>query len=379
MRAHRFTGRPHRLAQQTGNGRRRMPGSTSSEPAASGEISSDRRRAQRRFRLAAAASGAVTLALALWLLTNLGGDFATKAVDDVVETLAPVFAAAVCWWAARHRRRDEGFGWLLLAGACLSWGIGQCIWTVLEVGLQTTPFPSPADPFCLGFVPLAAAALLCFVGRGRGAWVRLRLLLDGLIASTAALFVSWALLLRPLVQTSGASPLARVLSLAYPVGDVILVTMVLAVAVELRRHRVFALMGGGILALALADSSFAYLNLKGTYNGGVLDAAWVLGFLLLGLAALSPAALEKGPAAERRNLLSTLLPCAPVPVALAILAVRVGTGARVELFLACLGGSTVLLIFIRQVLALRLLARSLEAKVQARTEALTASEDRFRP
>ena len=359
-----------------------MPGRTASEPAPSqarsaGEAS-DRRRAQRRFRLAVAASAGVTLALAAWLLTNLGGAFATKAVDDVVETLAPLVAAALCWWAAGHRARAERLGWRLLAGACLSWGIGQGIWTVLEVGLQTTPFPSPADPFFLGFVPLAAAALLAFVGRGRGAWVRLRLLLDGLIASTAAFFVSWALLLEPLVRQSSDSVLARVLSLAYPLGDVVLVTMVLVVAMELRRHRIFGLITGGILALALADSSFAYLNLKGTYNGGVLDAAWVLGFLLLGLAALSPTTDKQRPAVGRGTWLGTLLPCAPVPVAVTILAVRIGTGATVEPLLAWLGGSSVLLIFFRQVFALRLLARSLEAKVQARTEALASSEDRFR-
>ncbi|HEX2646977.1 MAG TPA: ATP-binding protein, partial [Candidatus Dormibacteraeota bacterium] len=48
---------------------------------------------------------------------------------------------------------------------------------------------------------------------------------------------------------------------------------------------------GGIASIALADSAFAYLTANGTYTsrGSVLDAGWVMGYLLVALAPIWPA------------------------------------------------------------------------------------------
>src|SRR5258708_22620916 len=143
---------------------------------------------RRRFRTVALISAAVTAGLAVWLQFNFGGTLVTQAVDDVVETLAPLAAVVAWWWAVRHRPRKERRAWMLLGAACGSWGLGQGIWTYLEVIRHTQPFPSLADPLYLAFVPLSAAALLAFVGASPGVWWRVRPRPDRPIPRSAAPF-----------------------------------------------------------------------------------------------------------------------------------------------------------------------------------------------
>jgi hypothetical protein len=49
------------------------------------------------------------------------------------------------------------------------------------------------------------------------------------------------------------------------------------------------LLGGGLVAIAVADSGFVYLTASGSYSSGALiDAGWFLGYLLILLAARKP-------------------------------------------------------------------------------------------
>ena len=330
------------------------------------------------FRAAAVIAAALTIALAVWLQAGVGGVFVTKVVDDSVEVLAALASTLACVWATRRRPRAERRAWGLLCAASACWFIGSSVWTVLEVFLRATPFPSLADPFYLGFVPFAAAALVAFAGRSSGGWWRLRLLLDGLIAATATLFVSWALLLGSVYDGSSTRLLERVLTVAYPAGDVIVVAMVLIVAAHARHRKVFGLIASGMLMLVVADTSFGYESLKGSSGPGPLNALWAGAFLMVALAALSPEPADPRNHGRRERLAANLLPCAPVPVAIAVLVVRVANGGKLDPFLAWLGVSAVTIILVRQVVALVELARGLEVKVRARTEELGCSEDRFR-
>src|SRR5947199_5583577 len=152
---------------------------------------------------ALAGAGLIVAIHVAWLAVKFGGRWATTVFDDLLETVVPLAVAGVCWAASRRGPHAERGAWLLLGAACLSWGLGQAVWTVYEVWLRWSPFPSPADPLYLGMVPLGAAALLSFGDRGPGdAFGRLRMLFDGLIAWTSLLFVSWALVLGPLSQKS---------------------------------------------------------------------------------------------------------------------------------------------------------------------------------
>src|SRR5688572_17384772 len=57
----------------------------------------------------------IPLLLAFWIHFEVGGPRLTVAVDDAVETVAPLLAGAACLWAARRSEGPLRLGWQLLA------------------------------------------------------------------------------------------------------------------------------------------------------------------------------------------------------------------------------------------------------------------------
>ena len=83
--------------------------------------------------------------------------------------------------------------------------------------------------------------------------------------AASMLLASWVLVLRPLFRAGGDDGLSQAISLAYPIGDVVVGTIVLYVLAKARmgkgtRVTSLPLLGGGLVALAVADSGFVYLT-----------------------------------------------------------------------------------------------------------------------
>jgi hypothetical protein len=189
--------------------------------------------------------------------------------------------------AGRLRR-----GWFLMAGSCLAWGLGMVVWTTYESVLgRDVPFPSLADVGYLATVPLAVAALLIFPTAPQRLAAQARTVVDGLVIGASLLAVSWILALGPVVHGGGAGPLADVLAMAYPLGDVIMATIVLFAMARSRLgsplgRATLLLLCGGLLAACVADSGFSYLALQNDYaSGNRIDIGWFVGYLLIFLAA----------------------------------------------------------------------------------------------
>ena len=246
------------------------------------------------FLLALALAIVTVAGFVAWTWLVIGGDTVTIAVDDIGEAVAALVAAACCGVAARRALGRQRVGWLLLAISAASWGAGEVVWSVYQVGLGIpVPFPSAADIGFLGAIPLAAAGILMFVFSSPGAGsARVRLWIDAGIACLALVSVAWTFGLGTLYNLAGDPPLIRLLGLAYPVSD-ILIGIILMLAIQRAtvdaRGRLLLLLGG-LASNAVADSAFAYMNAAGTYGaiGSVLDAGWVIGYLMIGLAALWP-------------------------------------------------------------------------------------------
>ncbi|MGA7911397.1 MAG: ATP-binding protein [Candidatus Dormiibacterota bacterium] len=246
------------------------------------------------FLLALAVAIVAVAGFVAWTSLRIGGDTVTIAVDDIGEAVAALVGAACCGVAARRASGRPRVGWWLLAASAATWGAGEIVWSVYQVGLGVpVPFPSAADVGFLGAIPLAAAGILMFVFSSPGSSsTRLRLWLDAGIVCLALVSVSWTLGLRTLYNFAGDPPLVRIIGLAYPVSD-ILIGIILVLAIQRAtvdaRGRLLLLLGG-LASNAVADSAFAYMNAAGTYGaiGSVLDAGWVIGFLMIGLAALWP-------------------------------------------------------------------------------------------
>jgi hypothetical protein len=134
------------------------------------------------------------------------------------------------------------------------------VWSWFESVLgREVPFPSPADLGYLGLPPLAAMALLALPLAAQTTAGKLRTVFDGLMVAASLLLCSWILVLRHVFDAGADSPTSAVISLAYPVGDVVLITMVLTTWLRSRRTArqlpvSLPLVGSGLLAFAVADS-----------------------------------------------------------------------------------------------------------------------------
>ena len=239
------------------------------------------------FSAGAVAAGAWILWI-LFLPTNHW----SKHVSNVGLTVMPLVAARQC---ARHGWEVTGRlrrGWLLMAGSSLAWGLGMVVWTAYEsIGGRDVPFPSLADFGYLATVPLAVAALLIFPTAPQRRAAAARTVVDGLVIGASLLIVSWILALGPVVHAGGDGPLAATIAIAYPLGDVIMATIVLFAIARSRLGSplgrvTLLLLCGGLLAAAVSDSGFSYLALQNTYaSGNRIDLGWFVGYLLVILAA----------------------------------------------------------------------------------------------
>jgi len=258
---------------------------------------------------------------------------AAALVSDVTQALAAGAAAAA---TARHAARCSGrrmrAAWALLSAACASWFAGQAYWAVLSVRGEA-PFPSLADLGFLGFSVLSVLALVVHpAGGGRtGRWQRC---LDAVMTAGAVGLVSWQTALGAVLrEDTGHDVAVRLLLAAYPVADVALV--VLAVLLVTRTpgdRRPLNLVAAGVTAMAVADSAFTYLAATSAYDGGTVDAGWALAFVLLAVAGLCrPARLadatNSGAPVRRTSAAASLLPYAPVTLALGVALARTLTGA----------------------------------------------------
>jgi diguanylate cyclase (GGDEF)-like protein len=333
----------------------------------------------KHWRLGAVVCAVATAVFLVFMLFNpLGADFTTW-LDDVGEGVAAAIGSACCFAVAHKSSGKFRLAWYQLGAASASWAIGEGVWCWYQLGRNIeVPFPSLADLFFLLAVPFMAGGVV-LLGEASGAVTRsLRALIDGAIIAGSLLFVSWATALGTAIDAGGESPFAKVVGLAYPVGDVITATVALTALTRARgRYRGhLALLAAGVISLAVSDSMFAYLTQNGSFgNGNWLDTGWVLGFLLIGLASLLPEQHGAEEAEDPKPLRTThssqstpqlILPYVPLACAGATAAIKEFAGHPIGGGLFAIGVVTTTLVMARQLVTLsdnRRLNRALESSV----------------
>lgn len=242
-----------------------------------------------RFAWFAAAAAGASLISFLWNALQFGGDTASIAAQDIGEALAAMVAAIACGYAARRNASKVRMGWGLLAASALSWALGEAAWSVYEVGLgMPVPFPSLADIGFLAAIPLAVGGVLQFPFSPTHLLAKLRGLLDGLVVASALVFVGWGAFAGP--DRIGSIELSSALAAAYPAAGIVLIT-VLMVAMPKASPRTRVTLGlllTAFVSILFADSSFGFLILHGRYGslGSLSDNGWLMGYLLIALAAV---------------------------------------------------------------------------------------------
>jgi diguanylate cyclase (GGDEF)-like protein len=332
----------------------------------------------RRGRAAIVRGAALTL-LGVWLVyfayvVTAPGLGAEGFFRTYVFSALPILAASVCLlraWSSRTGRMP----WLLLGIGMLLWAGGSIFWSVSLKQLAEPPYPSVADALYLGFYPA------CYVGLVLLAMPRVRgisssVWLDGLIAMLAVSAVGAAFLIPAVASTSGTHAVVAT-NLAYPLGDLLLIALVVGgfALTSWQPGRAWALIGGGLVLFAIADSVYLYLVTHGTFVEGTwLDALWPGGMVLIAFAAWQPPARATTHRGDSWTVLAV-----PLPIVLALASVGVliyGNLADINLGALLFAAATVVASLLRLALSFRELRLLSESRRQATTDELTGLHNR---
>ena len=191
-------------------------------------------------------------------------------------------------------------------------GVGQLLFfsgDVYTYSNPDAPFPSPGDALYLTVYPVLMAGLLVLVRR-RNPRRDAAALIDALILTIGIGLLSWVFLIAPNIHLGDISWLAKAVSIAYPLGDMLLLAVAIRLAVDAgKRAPAFYLLAGSIVCLLATDSAYNLAILKGTYDHSQLiyDLGWMAYYILWGAAALHPSmrVLEE-PAVDARPRLTTM-------------------------------------------------------------------------
>ncbi len=198
--------------------------------------------------------GTVLVILHNWL--GLGGadldDFAGGELYDAV-----VLAAGVACLLRARAVESERSAWVLIGAGVLAWAAGEIYWTAAILDNPEAPYPSLADAGYLAFYPLTYAGLVLLV-RARVHEIDWRLWSDGAIAALGTAALGAAFVFDFVAERTTGTRLEVATSLAYPLGDIGMLAMIVGVIALTGWHpgRTWSLLLAGLAAMVVADIAY---------------------------------------------------------------------------------------------------------------------------
>jgi diguanylate cyclase len=276
----------------------------------------------RLLRIAAVPTAAF-LAFTIWWLAGWGGQSTMRVLIVVGGLGFPSFAAVSAGLAARRTRGRQRRAWVFMTVGLGAWTLSELvvIYHRVWIGNVHPLYPSVANAGFLLFPVAACVAMLVLpAGYPGGNWFRM--VLDGAIVATALFVVSWVAVLRQAYAATGVKNSAAIVSLAYPVSEVVTVTV--AVLVLARAHArwraTVALLTVGLTLIAASGAAYEYLFARDNYAfDNPVGLGWSAGVVIVGIAALTcrpePPYAPPEPSASLTAPVSLWLPYLPLAIA----------------------------------------------------------------
>jgi two-component system cell cycle response regulator len=293
-----------------------------------------------------------------------------------VHLVGLVLAFALCL-ARTLRGGGEARGWALVALGIGTWTGGEIYYTQVLWDATEIPVPSVAD---IGYLLLCPAwfAGFAIIARHRLRGTAMTVWIDGLCAALAVGAVGAAVVFEPVAHAAEGRPLAVATNLAYPIFDLVVVAMIVAVLAlrGWRIDRTWALLGAGVISFWVADSVYLVQTANGTYTtGGPYDAGWWLGLVLISAAAWQPVTAAR--AAHRESTVTIVMPVAFATMAVGVLGYGSLRSHHVGAMAVTLACGSLAMVLGRLVLTFRAHNAMLRtSRHEARNDALTGLPNR---
>ncbi len=284
-------------------------------------------------------------------------------------------ASAACLYRGFSRRLERR-PTLILGFALLSWAIGDALITIESLGGGSPSVPSAADAFYILFYPLAYVATVELLQRGLGRLARPNWL-DGVVAGVGAAALCATFAFHRIVDLVGGSALSTSVSLAYPIGDLLLLSLVIGGSVLLagRFSASWVLLGGGLAVIVFGDTFnlFQSSQLATRFGADFNAAAWPSAIILMSMSVwVAPRPAD--PLREERTA-GMAMPGIASVAALAIIVVA--TSRHISEVATDLAIATLVLVGVRLAISARSLRVMTEERHrQANTDELTGLGNR---
>lgn len=281
--------------------------------------------------------------------------------------VAIVLSVAAC---ARRGR----VAWNIFGVGLAAWGSGFVWWALVVRHQDPAPFPSIADALWLAFYPCAFVTLV-LLARSCGLRARGVSWLDSLCAALASAAALAAVTI-PTVSTAltGASTAAVVTNFAYPIGDLVLLSLVVGILVQVgwRSDVAWRQFAAGLLILVTANTVYLLRVADNSYEmGSWLDLLWPLAVTLMAFAAGRP------PSSDRPVVVTSLRLAVPFIFGIvATVVLAANTVVPVNPVALVLAGGALATAWARALTAVRASTALAASRTEARTDDLTGLGNR---
>jgi two-component system, cell cycle response regulator len=291
--------------------------------------------------------------LALHTTIGLGGTGGDEFFQDGVGNVL-MFGSTLVVLARAAFVREERSAWLTMGAGLLFWSLGELYYSLFIEGTsrEAGGSVSPADVLYLAMYPCFYVAL-GLIARRHLRDLRISMWLDGLIAGLGAASVAAALILPPILDNATGVHSSIVVSLAYPIGDLLL--MMFAVGAlgitGWRAGNLWLPIAASMLVSAIADSTYLYQTATDAYRSGTwVECLWPLAAIMLAIAAWMPSARV-----QPRQMKSWQMMSVPALALLSALGVLVygNIGPQLTLPALILAAATVLAVGVHLIVTLR--------------------------
>jgi diguanylate cyclase (GGDEF)-like protein len=317
---------------------------------------------------AAAIAGFAAFALVTLVAPQNGSleTFFNVWVYDGLMVFACVVAGSHAYFVAHERT-----AWTVITLALASWTFGE-IWYAV---FKPETYPSMADVGFIAFYFFLYAGIVVLL-RSRARSVAGTLWLDGITAALTAAAIGAAVIVELVLESTAGSTSTVVTNLAYPIGDLLLLSAVFGVfsLTGWRPGPRWLLLGLGALATATADAVYLFQSAEGTYIEGTwVDIMWPAAMLLIAFSAWMPDRTREGLDVEGRPLLAVPAVCALIATGILVYDHFI----RVNLLSIVLASATLLLVIVRLGVTFRENSRLFElTRQEATTDSLTGLGNR---
>nr|WP_296070384.1 EAL domain-containing protein [uncultured Actinoplanes sp.] len=202
-------------------------------------------------------------------------------------------SAATVLVGVRLNRPARRLPWYLIAAALVCFTSGDTAYNVIVALGRPPDFPGLADLLYLLVYPLLTGAFLIMV-RSRSGGANRAALLDALVPAVGFGLLSWVYWIAPFTRSLELSALEKVVSIGYPIGDVLALSMLLRMlTLPGRRPPALTAISIALSGLLASDVFYGQSQLNSAWAvGGPVDLGWIVFYATLAGSALMPSMRE---------------------------------------------------------------------------------------